>query len=65
MTTRSQKTSPSATNSNVATLLLEIPIPENSAYAEFTAVLDNSLAKLEERFRTFVTTDSYVGSLGR
>lgn len=49
----------------VATLLLEIEMPNTSSFEAFEDDFDSQLAQLEERFSDFVTRNSFAGSMGR
>ncbi len=65
MKARTPKAMESPAPSSATVLLLDVEMPNTTAFAAFEAQFDASLVALEERFRDFVTHNSFAGSIGR
>ncbi len=65
MNARTPKAIETCSENAVAMLLLEVEMPNTTAFETFEAEFDTSLTALEERFSAFVTPDSFAGSIGR
>ena len=65
MSTRTLKAAHPETASSAAMLLLELEMPQTTAFVAFEEWFDAELLGLEGRFRDFVTRDSLAGSIGR
>lgn len=65
MNARTQNASTSASVNSAMMLLLEVEMPNTTAFELFETRFDESLLELEDRFSEFVTRDSLAGSIGR
>ncbi len=65
MNARTPKAIENEAENSATALLLEVEMPNTTAFEAFEGEFDASLAALEERFSAFVTPDSFAGSIGR
>ncbi|MDA1055438.1 MAG: hypothetical protein O3C40_33990 [Planctomycetota bacterium] len=65
MNARTPKAAQAQAVGSASMLLLEIEVPRTTAFEAFEDQLDAHLAELEERFRDYVTRNSYARSVGR